>query len=64
MKTVSWVIRHKDTKIFIIEIFNSKLIPLLKEEYEAVPKLEQLQELYRKVKEDNEKAKINNLPTG
>ena len=48
----SWVIRNKETKEVICEIFTQKFIASLNEEkYEAVPIAEYLGELNRAVKD-------------
>lgn len=51
MKTASWVIRERATGRAILETF--KPVPAsLKPEYEAIPILEYLQSINRKIQED------------
>lgn len=50
MRTASWVIRERATGRVILETFNAKLLDRLKPEYEAVPILEYLQSLNRRIK--------------
>jgi hypothetical protein len=51
MRTASWVIREKSTKIVIMETFDKdKLAALNTDKYEAVPILEYLCDLNRRIK--------------
>lgn len=55
MQTASWVIRNKETKEALFETFNEKLVSKLNtEKYEAVPILEYLVELNKKIKNGKE----------
>lgn len=55
MQTASWVIRNKETKEALFETFNGKLVSKLNtEKYEAVPILEYLVELNKKIKNGKE----------
>jgi hypothetical protein len=46
MKTKSWVIRNKNTKVIIGEIFNQRIVDNLNtDKYEAIPILEYLQSI-------------------
>lgn len=51
MRTASWVIRERATGRVICETYNPDVIPLLKPEFEAVPILEYLQSLNRRIKQ-------------
>lgn len=48
---MAYIIREKKTNKVIIEIFNRKLIPMLKDRYYATDTLTYLQQLNRKTKE-------------
>jgi hypothetical protein len=51
--TASWVIREKATSKAIMETFNKRLLDKLNTtKYEAVPALQHLQELNRKIQEN------------
>lgn len=48
-RTASWVIREKETGRVICETFSERAVAALKPTYEAVPILQYLQELNRKI---------------
>lgn len=51
MKTASWIIREKATGAAVLETYNKRVADAInKEKYEAVPALQHLQELNRKLK--------------
>lgn len=51
MKTASWVILDKETRKGIYETFNEEMVNRLNRElYDAVPVLEYLQDLNRRIK--------------
>jgi len=51
-RTASWVIREKETGRVICETFNERAVAALKPTYEAVPILEYLQDMNRRIRSE------------
>ena len=56
MKTASWVIREKATRKVLFETFDTRKVKALNtKRYEAIPILEYLVDMNRKIKEEQAK---------